>query len=82
MGRLSGLQLFHREKYLRVDFTKSYAYYMPIAGTYYDIVDTYKKANKLSLDAKLVAEARELGVNLSKAAETGLQEAVSKAKAE
>lgn len=41
-----------------------------------------KKATNLSLDQALLHEARELGVNLSKAAEAGLQQAVQKARAE
>lgn len=41
-----------------------------------------KKPTNLSLDQALINEARELGVNLSQAAEGGLREAVSKAKSE
>lgn len=41
-----------------------------------------RKATNLSLDPTLVAEARNLGVNLSQAAEGGLREAVATAKAE
>lgn len=36
----------------------------------------------VSLDAELVAEARELGVNISQASEVGLTEAVKRARAE
>ena len=39
-------------------------------------------ATNVSLDRALVAEARELGVNISKASSMGLEEAVSKARAE
>ena len=41
-----------------------------------------KKPANLSLDAQLLAEARELNINLSAAAEDGLKNAVSKAKSE
>lgn len=41
-----------------------------------------KKPTNLSLDQNLIKEARELGVNLSQAAEGGVREAVSNAKAE
>lgn len=41
-----------------------------------------RKATNLSLDPGLLTEARELGVNVSRAAETGLREAVRAAKAE
>jgi antitoxin CcdA len=41
-----------------------------------------RKALNVSLDPALVSEARELGVNLSRAAETGLKDAVRKAKEE
>ena len=41
-----------------------------------------RKATNLSMDPELLAEARELGVNLSRAAEAGLREAVHAAKAE
>ena len=40
-----------------------------------------RKATNLSLDAALLAEARALGVNPSRAAEAGLAEAVARAKA-
>jgi antitoxin CcdA len=41
-----------------------------------------RKATNLTLDATLVAEAKELGVSLSRAAEDGLRAAVRKAKEE
>ncbi|MFQ8432903.1 type II toxin-antitoxin system CcdA family antitoxin [Amaricoccus sp. W119] len=41
-----------------------------------------RKATNLSLDPALIAEARGLGVNVSRAAEAGLREAVRSAKAE
>lgn len=41
-----------------------------------------RKPTNLSLDAALLDEARGLGVNLSRAAEAGLREAVRAAKAE
>lgn len=41
-----------------------------------------KKPTNLSLDAQLLQEAREHGINLSGAAETGLRAAVAKARAE
>ncbi len=41
-----------------------------------------KKPANLSLDAKLLAEARELKINLSAAAEEGVRRAVSSARAE
>jgi len=41
-----------------------------------------KKPTNLSLEQGLLNEAKELGINLSKAAETGLRRAVSKAKSE
>lgn len=41
-----------------------------------------KKPANLSIDAELLAEARGLKINLSAAAEEGLQRAVSSAKAE
>lgn len=41
-----------------------------------------KKATNLSLDQALLKDARALGVNISQAAEKGLEEAVRKAKAE
>ena len=41
-----------------------------------------KKATNLSLDQMLLAEAKELGVNLSRAAEQGLRRAVISAKSE
>jgi len=41
-----------------------------------------KKPTNVSLDAELVAEARQLGINISQACETGLSEKVRKAKAE
>ncbi len=40
-----------------------------------------KKPTNLSLDQALLQEARELGVNLSQAAEHGLRQAVASAKA-
>lgn len=39
-----------------------------------------KKATNLTLDQALLADARALGVNISQAAEKGLDEAVRKAK--
>lgn len=41
-----------------------------------------RKPTRLSLDAALLREARELGVDLSRAAEAGLRQAVRDAKAE
>ena len=41
-----------------------------------------KKPTNLSLDQRLLSEARSFGVNLSQAAEAGLRDAVQKAKAE
>ena len=41
-----------------------------------------KKATNLSLDQKLLKDARALGVNISAAAEQGVSEAVRKAKGE
>lgn len=41
-----------------------------------------RKPSNLSLDAALVAEAKSLGINLSRAAEDGLRKAVSAAKTE
>jgi antitoxin CcdA len=41
-----------------------------------------KKATNLSLDQALLKDARALGVNISQAAEKGLEEAVRKARAE
>jgi antitoxin CcdA len=41
-----------------------------------------RKPLNVSLEASLVVEARELGVNLSRAAETGIRKAVQSAKAE
>ena len=41
-----------------------------------------RKAANLSLDVSLLSEARELGINLSRAAEDGLRTAVRTAKAE
>ena len=41
-----------------------------------------KKATNLSLDQALLKDARALGVNISQAAEKGLDEAVRKAKGE
>ena len=41
-----------------------------------------RKPSNLSLDAALVAEAKSLGINLSRAAEDGLRKAVSEAKTE
>ena len=41
-----------------------------------------RKATNLSLDPGLLSEARDLGVNVSRAAEAGLREAVRAAKAE
>lgn len=39
-------------------------------------------ATNVSLDAALVREARELGINISRAARAGLEQAVAKARAE
>jgi antitoxin CcdA len=39
-------------------------------------------ATNVSLDVSLVAEARELGVNISRASAAGLEEAVAKARAD
>lgn len=39
-------------------------------------------ATNVSLDSALVAEARKLGVNISRASTIGLQDAVAKARAE
>jgi antitoxin CcdA len=39
-------------------------------------------ATNVTLDSALVAEARELGVNISKASATGLEAAVAKARSE
>jgi antitoxin CcdA len=44
-------------------------------------IDLRKPAN-LTLDAALIAEAKTLGINLSRAAEDGLRQAVSAAKAQ
>ncbi|MEZ5791134.1 MAG: type II toxin-antitoxin system CcdA family antitoxin [Nitratireductor sp.] len=41
-----------------------------------------KKPTNLSLDAELMAEARELKINISSAAEEGVKQAVSRARAE
>ena len=41
-----------------------------------------KRAANLTLDPELLEEARALGVNLSRAAENGVHEAVTKARAE
>jgi antitoxin CcdA len=41
-----------------------------------------RKPLNVSLEASLVVEARQLGVNLSRAAETGIRKAVQSAKAE
>ena len=43
---------------------------------------TLRKPVNLSLDPALMAEARELGVNASRAAEAGLRSAVAAARAE
>ena len=42
---------------------------------------TAKKPTNLSLDRALLAEAKDLKINLSSAAETGLRQAVASAKA-
>lgn len=44
--------------------------------------DAPREPTNLSLDSQLVQDARSLGVNLSQAAEAGLRQAVSRAKAE
>jgi antitoxin CcdA len=41
-----------------------------------------RKPANLSLDSELVAEAKSLGINLSRAAEEGVRKAVSEAKTE
>lgn len=41
-----------------------------------------KKPTNLSLDQSLLAEARELDVNLSRAAEAGLRQEIARAKSE
>lgn len=41
-----------------------------------------RKPTNLSLDSAIVAEAKELGVSLSQAAESGIAAAVARAKAE
>ena len=41
-----------------------------------------RKATNVTLDADLLAAARELGINVSRAAETGLSEAVRRARSE
>lgn len=46
------------------------------------IQGTNRRATNLSLDPALIAEARGLGVNVSRAAEAGLRAAVQSAKAE
>ncbi|MCF6322252.1 MAG: type II toxin-antitoxin system CcdA family antitoxin [Rhizobiaceae bacterium] len=43
---------------------------------------TLKKPTNLSLDSSLLEDARKLDINLSKAAEAGLKEAVRKSKSE
>ncbi|MBY6046100.1 type II toxin-antitoxin system CcdA family antitoxin [Vannielia litorea] len=45
-------------------------------------MESARKATNLSLDAALLAEARALGVNLSRAAEDGLSRAVQSLKEE
>lgn len=44
--------------------------------------ETTRKPANLSLDQSLLAEARALGINLSRAAEAGLRQAVREAQAE
>jgi antitoxin CcdA len=46
------------------------------------MVTETRKATNLSLEAQLLVEARQLDVNLSRAAEQGIRDAVSAAKAE
>lgn len=41
-----------------------------------------RRAANVTLDSDLLAEAKDLGINISRAAEAGLSEAVRKAKAE
>lgn len=41
-----------------------------------------RKATNVSLDAEAIAEARDLGINISKACEAGLVAEISKARAE
>ncbi len=45
-----------------------------------DKIDGTKKATNVSLNAKLVAEAKALGINVSQACEDGLASAVKKAR--
>lgn len=45
-------------------------------------MQTSKKPTNLSLDVSLLAEAKELNINLSSAAEDGLRQAVAQAKSE
>jgi len=46
------------------------------------MAETTRRPSNLTLDPALVAEARDLGVNLSRAAEDGLRAAVRAARAE
>lgn len=46
------------------------------------LTDAPRKPANLSLDQSLMAEARALGINLSRAAEAGLRHAVREAQAE
>ncbi len=46
------------------------------------IAQAQKKPTNLSLDRSLLAEARELNVNLSRAAEAGLRQAIAQTKSE
>jgi antitoxin CcdA len=41
-----------------------------------------RKATNVSLDAQVIADARDLGINISKACEQGLVAEISKARAE
>ncbi len=43
---------------------------------------SFRKPTNVSLDSELLKNAKELGVNISRAAEEGLSEAVRKAKGE
>lgn len=46
------------------------------------VTSSLKKPTNLTIDAELLAEAKELGVKLSRSAEAGLREAVRQAKSE
>ena len=55
---------------------------MRIPGLRLHMAETARKPTNLSLDTELVDEARALGVNLSRAAEKGVRQAVSEAQSE